>query len=86
MKNELITFVNEKFAKEINHQSFLIFHFSSEKDFQRQKIDKKIPAGYPAGEGGMVEEIYIHYCRHLVREKVTPFWKKNARNCSGEFF
>src|SRR5881396_2528004 len=44
---------------------------------------KKIPAGCPAGEGGMVEEIYIHYYRHLVQEKVTPFWKKNARNCSG---
>src|SRR5438094_9244082 len=48
-----------------------------------QPESKKIPAGCPAGEGGMVEEIYIHYYRHLVREKVTPFWKKNARNCSG---
>src|SRR5439155_27253362 len=47
---------------------------------------KKIPAGCPAGEGGMVEEIYIHYYRHLVQRKVTPFWKKNARNCSGGFF
>ena|SRR5213593_1552253 len=46
-------------------------------------VKKKIPAGCPAGEGGMVEEIYIHYYRHLVQEKVTPFWKKNARNCSG---
>src|SRR5438128_10568321 len=50
----------------------------------RHARPKKIPAGCPAGEGGMVEEIYIHYYRHLVRRKVTPFWKKNARNCSGE--
>src|SRR2546422_508216 len=27
----------------------------------------KIPAAYAAGEGGMVEEIYIHYYRHLER-------------------
>src|SRR5262249_23343981 len=45
---------------------------------------KKIPAGCPAGEGGMVEEIYIHYYRHFVQKKVTPFLRKNARNCSGE--
>jgi len=49
-------------------------------------VQKKIPAGCPAGEGGMVEEIYIHYYRHLVQRKVTPFRKKNARNCSGENF
>src|SRR5215470_6029752 len=49
-----------------------------------RETGKKIPAGCPAGEGGMVEEIYIHYYRHLVQRKVTPFWKKNAINCSGE--
>src|SRR5438094_6673150 len=48
------------------------------------QVQKKIPAGCPAGEGGMVEEIYIHYFRHLVQKKVTPFSRKNARNCSGE--
>jgi hypothetical protein len=47
---------------------------------------KKIPAGCPAGEGGMVEEIYIHYYRHLVQEKVTPFWNFFSRNCSGGAF
>jgi len=37
---------------------------------------KKIPAGYPAGEGGMVEEIYIHYYRHLLPVKSYTFLKK----------
>src|SRR5438128_10864104 len=52
----------------------------------RHARPKKIPAGCPAGEGGMVEEIYIHYCRHLVQEKVTPFWSIFSRNCSGGAF
>ena len=43
------------------------------------KKDKKIPAGYPAGEGGMVEEIYIHYYRHLIRIKSYTFLKKNFK-------
>jgi hypothetical protein len=47
-------------------------------------MGKKIPAGYPAGEGGMVEEIYIHYYRHWVQIKVTPFWNFFSRNCSGD--
>jgi hypothetical protein len=34
---------------------------------------KKIPAGCPAGEGGMVEEIYIHHYRHLVQQKSYMF-------------
>jgi hypothetical protein len=42
----------------------------------KTKKDKKIPAGYPAGEGGMVEEIYIHYYRHLIRLKSYTFLKK----------
>src|SRR5436853_6557423 len=54
--------------------------------YDTRRRQKKIPAGCPAGEGGMVEEIYIHYYRHLVQRKVTPFRKKNARNCSGENF
>jgi len=37
---------------------------------------KKIPASCLAGEGGMVEEIYIHYYRHLVQQKSYTFLKK----------
>jgi hypothetical protein len=32
-------------------------------------MNKKIPAAFTAGEGGMVEEIYIHYYRHLEQPK-----------------
>jgi hypothetical protein len=55
-------------------------------DLSYDERAKKIPAGCPAGEGGMVEEIYIHYYRHLVQEKVTPFWNIFPRNCSGGAF
>ena len=46
---------------------------------QPKHISKKIPAGYPAGEGGMVEEIYIHYYRHLVQEKSYTFLEKKCK-------
>jgi hypothetical protein len=37
---------------------------------------QKNPRGFnPAGEGGMVEEIYIHYYRHLVQQKSYTFLK-----------
>ena len=42
-------------------------------------VQKKIPAGCPAGEGGMVEEIYIHYYRHLVQEKSYTFLEKKCK-------
>jgi len=41
---------------------------------------QKNPRGFnPAGEGGMVEEIYIHYYRHLVHLKSYTFLKKNFK-------
>ena len=46
---------------------------------QPKHRSKKIPAGYPAGEGGMVEEIYIHYCRHLVQMKSYTFLEKKCK-------
>ena len=70
---------NLKFPKDINQYSSIIFHFSSEVSIEKTKKrlfgDKKIPAGCPAGEGGMVEEIYIHYYRHLVPLKSYTFLK-----------
>ncbi len=37
---------------------------------------QKNPRGFnPAGEGGMVEEIYIHYYRHFLHLKSYTFLK-----------
>jgi len=41
-----------------------------------RKSGKKIPAGCPAGEGGMVEEIYIQYYRQFLHLKSYTFLKK----------